>query len=660
MRKKILLSQLSEEQGKLWYTALTTQRIDVTWEPSTTDLLQLMEQRQRERAPIPDLIVLDIGIRSADSSTLLASSLCRWCSEHYPDLKIILTNPRQEQIRQAESRWATRQGAVDLFPRLQKDNISSTIKKVTDYLSCKFWQEPIDQLADTVQFTDDAAKDDGEQSPVAIAEPDPKGKKRNVRDAATEELARKIAMIPLMIMSGELEGGTQTTESGISLDATLSQLTLYDTEIDINAPSGEVAQALNESAQAPGVILTDDNHFVGMISRRLFLEYMSRPYGLELFQKRPTRVLYNQCKTDHLILQGTASVVLAAQTCLQRPSELIYEPIVVKMESGVYRILDVPDLLQAQMQIQDLATRMLREQTQARMIQTEKMASLGQIVAEVSHDIRNPVNFIYSNMDYLTTYTNGLMDMVRAYSQQPQEPAAAIAIKEEIDWEFLQTDLPKVLKSIRFGAEQLMRLVSSLQSFSHMEDQETATAVNVNDCVENGLMILSNRLKDVVVHKNFGDVPPIQGYGGQLVQVFMNIIGNAIDALNEMQTKPKTSDLELTEGDTTILTAALEQWRPTLDLRSDVVQQAGQSWVSVKIADNGPGIPPEIQTRIFDSFFTTKKSGEGTGLGLAICNQIIAQKHGGRLQLKSPYVPVGSSEPAQGTEFEILLPLTTP
>ncbi len=441
----------------------------------------------------------------------------------------------------------------------------------------------------------------------------------------------------LVLKESGTEGSipSQSEPQSLSLESTIQELLLYDFQVEVSRLGKEVAQNFRVNPLLPGAILMEQGKFVGMISRRRFLEQMSRPYGLELFLKRPLYSLYRFANAEVLRLKGDTLIVDAARRSLERSAELLYEPIVVELEAGCYRLLDAHQLLVAQSKIHELATQMLNEQTQAQLMQTEKMASLGQMVASVAHEIKNPVGCITCNFEFLSNYCNKLIEVLAAYETEVSEISVSLAeLKEEAELDFILEDLPKILKSIEVGSDRLTKIVGGLQNFSHMDENHRKPA-DIHECIESTLIILNNRLKSgIQVIKNYGYLPPVNCYSGQLSQVFMNIISNAIDALidkvNERGTSSKT-------------------WQPQVEISTTVVEHSDAEWVSIRIADNGPGISPAIQKRIFETFFTTKPVGKGTGLGLAISHQIVTQKHGGQLLMRS--------QPETGTEFQILLPL---
>ena len=263
------------------------------------------------------------------------------------------------------------------------------------------------------------------------------------------------------------------------------------------------------------------------------------------------------------------------------------------------------------------------KQTQAQLIQTEKMSSLGQMVAGVAHEINNPVSFIHGNLVHIDRYVKDLLELLALYQKQsPQNTPEIEEFIEEIDLEFVRSDLPDILKSMWIGSDRIKEIVLSLRNFSRLDEAEMKDA-NLHAGIDNTLIILGTRLKQgVETIKNYGDLPQIFCYPAQLNQVFMNLIANALDAMFEAKTENKqlTITTEKIPGDR----------------------------ICVKIRDNGPGIPDNLKEKLFDPFFTTKPIGKGTGLGLTICYQII-EKHKGTIEVKS--------QPGEGTEFAIALPI---
>jgi len=262
-------------------------------------------------------------------------------------------------------------------------------------------------------------------------------------------------------------------------------------------------------------------------------------------------------------------------------------------------------------------------QTQTQLIQTEKLSSLGQMLAGVAHEINNPVGFISGNLTYIEDYVKDLLNLITLYQKIcPESSTEVDAYLQEIDYDFIQEDLIKTLKSTRIGVERIVQIVMSIRKFSR-HDYTEMEASDLHEGIDSTLLILGHRIKQgIEVIKNYGELPLVNCFQAQLNQVFMNILNNAIDALMEQDQLDRQIEIE---------TACV----------------AGDR-VEIRIRDNGPGIPHEVQEKLFNPFFTTKPVGQGTGLGLSICQQII-KNHQGHLRLVS----------YQGhrTEFIIQLPV---
>lgn len=278
------------------------------------------------------------------------------------------------------------------------------------------------------------------------------------------------------------------------------------------------------------------------------------------------------------------------------------------------------------------------QQAQTQLIQTEKMSSLGQLVAGVAHEINNPVNFIHGNLTYVNEYTQNLFDLVNLYQQHYPKPVSAVnTYAEDIDLEFLKVDLPKTLSSMRVGTDRIRQIVLSLRNFSRI-DEADMKPVDIHEGLDSTLLILQNRLKassdssEIHIIKEYGNLPKVECYASQLNQVFMNILCNAIDVLEDRDRERSSQELEENPSTITIRTECLDS-----------------ESVVVRIRDNGLGMPESIQQKLFDPFFTTKPTGKGTGLGLSISQQIIVEKHHGHIHCESIL--------GMGTEFWIEIPV---
>jgi len=300
------------------------------------------------------------------------------------------------------------------------------------------------------------------------------------------------------------------------------------------------------------------------------------------------------------------------------------------------------------------------QKAQAQLIQTEKMSGLGQMVAGVAHEINNPINFIYGNLPHATNYTRDLLRLIRLYDQKYGDADPEIQdYREEIDLEFLIEDLEKMLDSMSLGADRIRQIVLSLRNFSRLDEAEMKR-VDIHEGIDSTLLILQNKLKATPTHigievvKHYGNLPPIECYAGQLNQVFMNILSNAIDALDAMNQKRTPEERTATPATITIETEVVSP-QESGD-RAEPLLPAfflpEPSNVKIRIRDNGSGISPEHQAKLFDPFFTTKPVGKGTGLGLSISYQIVVEKHRGSLKCLS--------ESGKGAEFQIEIPIRQP
>ncbi len=295
------------------------------------------------------------------------------------------------------------------------------------------------------------------------------------------------------------------------------------------------------------------------------------------------------------------------------------------------------------------------KQMQTQLVQHEKMSSLGQLVAGVAHEINNPVNFIYGNLIHANEYAQALLELVQLYQECYPNPAANIGDKiDEIELDFLVDDLPKMLSSMKVGADRIRQIVLSLRNFSRL-DQSEMKPVDIHEGLDSTLMILHHRLKGksdrpgIQVIREYGKLPLVECYAGQLNQVFMNILANAIDALEERDKQRSLSEIQAEPSKITIRTFLSAESRAGHSCTGDSLFAPPVRSIAIVIADNGSGMPESVRSRIFDPFFTTKEIGKGTGIGLSISRQIVEDKHGGILKC--------ISRAGKGTEFWIEIPI---
>ncbi len=339
-------------------------------------------------------------------------------------------------------------------------------------------------------------------------------------------------------------------------------------------------------------------------------------------------------------LSGVVSVVTCAHSAAVRPwsqSEVeLLQAITVQLAIA----LNQADLYtQTRNKAHELEQTLQKlTSAQSQLVQGEKMSSLGQLVAGVAHEINNPVNFIYGNLTHANDYTQDLLNLIELYQKHYPEPVPEIQEEvENIELEFLMEDLPKLLSSMKVGADRIQQIVASLRTFSRMDEAEMKE-VNIHDGIDSTLMILQHRLKakhnqpEIPVIKQYANLPLVECYAGQLNQVFMNVLSNALDALEERDLRRSADEMRQNPSTISITT---EMPKPDR--------------VIIRIADNGVGMKESVRNRLFDPFFTTKPVGKGTGMGLSISYQIVTDRHGGSLEC--------TSSPGNGAEFAIEIPL---
>jgi signal transduction histidine kinase len=275
------------------------------------------------------------------------------------------------------------------------------------------------------------------------------------------------------------------------------------------------------------------------------------------------------------------------------------------------------------------------QKAQVQMVQQEKLSTLGELIAGVAHEINNPINFIANNIPPLEEYIAGVTEIFQLYQQEYPNPTAKITTAiQNLDLEFALEDMAKILYSLRLGTEQIENISESLRTFSR-SDSDVKVFADLHKGLDITLMILQHRLKArgdrprIEVIKSYGTLPEVNCYAGQMNQVFMNILANAIDALDEA--------IKLNKSNNSIL---------QIQIATEI---DANGWVVIRIADNGIGIPESVKPRLFEPLFTTKPVGKGTGLGLSIASQIVVEKHNGTLEV--------NSQLGRGSEFTIKIPI---
>lgn len=346
------------------------------------------------------------------------------------------------------------------------------------------------------------------------------------------------------------------------------------------------------------------------------------------------------------------NLVLKPEIIEYQPTQVrVYEDLKQKIAQLSQQLAETTKKLQAEIQ-QSQQTKSQLHSAQSQLVQSEKMSSLGMMVAGIAHEINNPVSFVYGNITPAQEYTQDMLGLIELYQQHYPKPVPAIQeYTNNIDLEFLVQDLPKLLESMKVGSERIRDITTSLRTFSRM-DKTQMTRVNIHESLESTLLILRHRLKaksdrpEIEVVKNYGILPPVECYPGQLNQVFMNILVNAVDAMEW-----KGVSIEQLGSEKQTPNSA-----PRIEICTEIVETPEGSFnsqsVAIRIRDNGPGIKERVRRLLFDPFFTTKALGQGTGLGLSISYQIVVTNHGGQLDC----VSVAGA----GTEFIIQIPVRQP
>ncbi|MCI0684853.1 MAG: ATP-binding protein [Gemmataceae bacterium] len=427
----------------------------------------------------------------------------------------------------------------------------------------------------------------------------------------------------------------------LTADSTVADLPAHDYSVSDSTPGFAVAEELEQRPGLPGVIIEADREQTYVISRQRFFHQMSRGFSREVYFRRPIGLLARALPHAALRLEETCPIGAAAARALERPPDQVYEPALILGRDGERRLLDAYVLLLAQTRLLELANRTIQQQkeeaeaanrvlrdTQAALVQSEKLASLGQLAAGMSHEINNPISFVSTNVGVLfqeVQHALGLLDRYRAAGARAFDPAtvAELACLEgEIDLAFTQANYERQFRASLDGLRRIREIVRNLRDFARL-DRADWQETNVNDCLRATLEMVVHELKrkDIRLEADYGPVGPVFVQPGKVNQVFLNVLINALQA---------TSAGGI--------------------IRASTCCDAGGG-VCVAIQDTGIGILPEHLPRVFEPFFTTKPVGQGMGLGLSISYGIVLE-HGGVIEV--------DSVPGQGSTFRVRLPFQPP
>ncbi|MGB3299267.1 MAG: sensor histidine kinase, partial [Phormidesmis sp.] len=322
----------------------------------------------------------------------------------------------------------------------------------------------------------------------------------------------------------------ESAAKSLGIHSRLSDLPRYSFSVTANYAIASLIEQFIQLPDLPGVIIVEADQ-VGVLSRQQFLECWLRLGHTILLGSGSVRMMLSANHRKAKSIPSGTSILLGAQQALKRPHEQQGDPILVE-HNGALHLLDARVLNVAHWQIRGIETQIRYERLQMQLLQSEKMAALGQLVDGVAHEILDPVSFIWGNLGYIEDYAQQQAALICAYEAAlPDESADIIQLKEDIEFDYLRSDFPAVVKSVRGGAHRLRQLVTSLQNFCHI-DEVHPRPIDLNTLLEGTLRLLKSRLTSPIeIKRCYGKLPPVSGFSGQLSQVFMSIFTNAIDAL---------------------------------------------------------------------------------------------------------------------------------
>ena len=469
--------------------------------------------------------------------------------------------------------------------------------------------------------------------------------------------------------------GTGNQQS-LGIRSTLRDLPLYDFTVTADCTIRELIEHFRNQVQLPGVIVSEAER-VAVLSRQQCLNCLLHSTEQHRFVDNPVSILLSRTRGTSLTLSEEVSILAGAQQALMRPHEHQGEPILIRLQ-GDYRLLDAHVLNVAHWHIRGIETQIRYERLQMQILESEKMAALGRLVDGVAHEILDPVSFIWGNLSYIADYARQQHELLMAYEAACPEGSPEISeLKEEIEIDYLRSDLPAAIKSARGGAHRLRQLATSLQNFCHI-DAVHPRPTDLNTLIDSTLRLLKSRLTTpIVIEHSYGKLPPIPCFSGQLSQVFMNIFTNTIDSLlsqlqaaghtngqaiaqpNKKDAQTKNTQTSSTQPLKITVTTCVCTGQPKTNQQGAIDASEESRWISIIISDNGPGIHPETKAQILESFSTKNRHRKETGL--AVSYRIVTAKHGGKFWMRSFHASEAATpEMVQttGTEFEILLPLT--
>jgi signal transduction histidine kinase len=423
----------------------------------------------------------------------------------------------------------------------------------------------------------------------------------------------------------------------------------------------QLARVFEQYPAVPGVVIQHGPAFLGMMARQEFLECLLPTQDNARVLQQTVRTLHRYRQSQSLVLSADTPILTAAQHALRRSPDTQDHPIVIQ-DGDQYFLLSSHDLNIAHWQLRGIETQVRYERAQAKMLQTDKMAALGRLVDGVAHEILEPIGFIWGNLSYISDYSQQLLSLIDAYNAEiPNKPASVQELEAEIELDYLKDDFPRIIKSIQRGAVRLKQLGSSLQNFCHLDDVYPKPA-DLNDVLDSVVLLLQSHLTTQInITREYGSLPPVSCFAGQLSQALMNLLSDRVDRLLEQTIRHRLAqeiespsvqiiDRDRSDSPTITITTRLS------DRHSPSEGAIADRWVAITLTDNGPGLPPEVESQVRSGFLEELRSMKESSL--TISYRIITAKHGGQLSVRShTFSPENQPLSEASTEFEILLPL---
>jgi signal transduction histidine kinase len=428
-----------------------------------------------------------------------------------------------------------------------------------------------------------------------------------------------------------------------------------------------LAAAFHAAPQVPAVVLVESDagrlhqRLVGVVVRSSFFELMVDGNGCSSsFLQQSLRAFLPYLGIPVLKLAGEMTILVSAQRALRRPEKSLGDPVLVELGPGQYGLLDFHTLNIAYWQIRGIETQIAYEQMHLQMIRNDKMASLGRLVNGVSHEILDPVSFIWGNLSHLSSYVKDVMQVLDRYELELPAPSETLmALRSDLEIEYLREDIPRTLQSIKTGADRLTKLASSLQNFCHI-DEVYPKATDMHDCLDSVLLLLKSHLKgEIQVEKSYGPLPTVACFVGQVTQVFLNVLSYLVrQVLAQSVADRVLADLPLPQGELGITVGVNPNLtKPQLSVITEVcsIDVTGMRWASICLGCNGEPISMLEQQQLLRDFTHDNPLTRESSLVMAY--RVVTIRHQGILKIRTASNPADHLNPGISTEFEVLIPI---